>query len=466
MPPVDPTRPLVRISSYLVGGAARPAWAGRVAVLAAALALAPDAGAAQVQVPIDAARAAAYLEEAAGLAGEDGGRLWGVSLAGPLLFVDPATRAAVASHPDDDGVLAAAGGVYAGTLPREVMVANTAAEWGGRRWTMIVWPPPGDRHERRRLVAHEMFHRVQPELGLPLADPPSPHLATAAGRAWLRLEWRALARALRACGAERAEAVGDALVFRAYRRALFPGAAAAEGALELSEGLAEYTGARLDGRPAEALGGWAAGRLEAFEARESLVRSFAYASGPAYGLLLDAADAGWRAGLPPDADLGALLARAHGLPHPAVPAEAEARRRAVGYGGAAVEAAEAERAAALEARDLELRARFVEGPRLVLPMAGEVGFRFDPSGAVVLPEVGTVYEEAEVSAAWGILAVERGGVLFLRTDAGFGGVVVPAAPGPDGPPPAGDGWRLELAEGWSVVPGNRPGEWTVARTVP
>jgi hypothetical protein len=464
MPLVEWMRPSLRISSYVAGRPVRRAWTGRAAALAAALALTPDAGAAQA--PIDARLATAYLAEAAGLASEDGGRLWGVSLAGPLLFVDPATRAAVASHPDDGGVLAAAGGVYAGTLPREVMVANTAVEWGGRRWTMVLWPPPEDPHERRRLVAHEMFHRVQPELGLPLADPPSPHLATAAGRAWLRLEWRALARALRACGAERAEAVADALVFRAYRRALFPGAAAAERALELSEGLAEYTGVRLDGRPAEALGGWAAERLASFEGRESLARSFAYASGPAYGLLLDAADAGWRAGISPDTDLGALLARAHGLPDPSDPTEAGARRRAGGYGGAAVEAAEAGRAAALEARDRELRARFVEGPRLVLPMAGEVGFRFDPSRAVVLPEVGMVYEDAEVSAAWGILAVERGGVLFLRTAAGFGGVVVPAPAGREGPPLAGDGWRLELAEGWSVVPGGRPAEWTVARTVP
>src|SRR5690606_9983974 len=40
--------------------------------------------------------------------------------------------------------------------------------------------------------------------------------------------------------------------------------------------------------------------------------SFAYARGPAYGLLLDQADPGWHRRLDADADLGALLARAHG----------------------------------------------------------------------------------------------------------------------------------------------------------
>jgi hypothetical protein len=53
---------------------------------------------------------------------------------------------------------------------------------------------------------------------------------------------RALAEALSHDGDGRRAAIRDALDFRARRRALFPGAAEEEDALERNEGMAEYTG--------------------------------------------------------------------------------------------------------------------------------------------------------------------------------------------------------------------------------
>ena len=87
------------------------------------------------------------------------------------------------------------------------------------------------RAERGRPFMHELFHRIQPGLGLiapPLATnagEPS-HLDSLEGRYWLRLEWRALARALGASGAARTSAIADALAFRAARYQRFPGASA------------------------------------------------------------------------------------------------------------------------------------------------------------------------------------------------------------------------------------------------
>jgi len=46
------------------------------------------------------------------------------------------------------------------------------------------------------------------------------------------------------------------------------------------------------------------------EAEESFVRTFAYKSGPAYGLLLDAASPGWTRQVRNTDDPGALLMRA------------------------------------------------------------------------------------------------------------------------------------------------------------
>src|SRR5437867_5533484 len=98
---------------------------------------------------------------------------------------------------------------------------------------MVMWPLPQDRYARARLMMHECFHRIQESMGLSGANPANSHLDSKDGRAWLRLEWRALTEALIRRGAARQRAVEDALIFRARRRALFPEAEAQEGALEL-----------------------------------------------------------------------------------------------------------------------------------------------------------------------------------------------------------------------------------------
>jgi hypothetical protein len=78
-------------------------------------------------IPLDAARRT--FDDARIASEEDGGRLWGRPLYGPIIFVDPQTRQAVANQQDASGVLKPAGvGVFAGTLPKEVVIANTATD--------------------------------------------------------------------------------------------------------------------------------------------------------------------------------------------------------------------------------------------------------------------------------------------------------------------------------------------------
>ena len=162
-----------------------------------------------------------------------------------MLFVDPETRAVVANQADREGSLKRQGNVFVGTLPDRVLIAGTVTTWAGVRWIMLPWPLPREQPERLRFLAHETWHRVHDQLGLPGANPTNAHLDTRDGRTWLQLEWRALEAALQHAGGERRRATEDALTFRAYRRQLFPGAAAEERALEMNKGPAEYTGVRL-----------------------------------------------------------------------------------------------------------------------------------------------------------------------------------------------------------------------------
>ena len=79
--------------------------------------------------PIDEERALGYFKEARDLSEADGGRLWGVELYGPMLFVDKDSRVVVASHPDKQSRLTRRGDVFRGYLPVSFPVANTAVTW-------------------------------------------------------------------------------------------------------------------------------------------------------------------------------------------------------------------------------------------------------------------------------------------------------------------------------------------------
>ncbi len=74
-----------------------------------------------------------------------------------------------------------------------------------------------------------------------------------------------------------------------------------------------------------------------------------------------------------------------------------------------------------------------------------------------------MYAAAEIRDEWGRLIVESGGVLMRRPDRLITAVVVPVPSAVDTPPMSGEGWRLELADGWVLRPGERGGDWVVVR---
>ena len=389
-----------------------------------------------------------YFEQAAALFARDGGQMWGISLDGPLIFVDYETRDAVANQPDAAGRLSPQANLWVGRIPEEVVLANTAVTWAGVHWTMVIWQSlAGDPLWRAEFIAHEAFHRIQAEIGFPWPEIPNAnvHLDTLEGRYWLQLEWRALERALVSSQEARRAAIADALLFRVARRSLFENAAVEERSLEMHEGLAEYTGFHLS----QVTAAQAAAYLRDAPGRyPSFVRAFAYASGPAYGLLLDDAQPAWREGLTPQNDLGRLLQTALSIYLPEAPLD-EAGRRASAYQGETLYAQEMQRDQERQAEIAAYRARLLAGPALILPISPQVQCAFDPRAAIPIPESGTVFPFIRVSDAWGILDVEHGG-LWMSNDWKQARVIAPADL--TDRPLSGDGWRLQLASQWQVRP--------------
>ncbi len=417
---------------------------------------------AKVPAGIDPNLASQYFKEAKAISDSDGGAMWGVPLYGAMLFVDPETRQVVANRPDYKEMLKESGKVFAGLLPKEESIANTSLKWGGVEWTMVRWPLPDNRLQRDVLMIHESFHRIQDQLGLGGPDSSCDHLDTAEGRAWTRFEWRALSRALEAPKQAERQAIEDALVFRAYRRSLFKEAASRERALEMHEGLPEYTGVALGARNRSEARAYAIAELRAAPSFSTFVRSFAYATGPAYGLLLDEFKPEWRKGLKAGDDLAAILSDALGVTLPA-DLKPLALKRADSYGGKGVMAEEESLAQKKALEKKELLAKFVEGPVLFLPTASYFTYSFDPTNQVPIEGAGTVYPYLRVSAAWGIFEAKRGALLLMK-DGYLAGVQVPAPKATGARPLAGDGWTLSLNDGWVVVGGERKGDYKLVNT--
>ena len=402
------------------------AWIGLGTAFSAAPALGLD--------ELNAAAAAGELRE---MCREDAGQLWAIDLCGPLMVVEPETRRVWTTKEDSFGVLEQAGAGWSGTLPAGVPVANTTIEWAGERWIQVLAPLPEEAEDRRVLLAHEAWHRAQQALGLGALPSDCAHLENERARTLMRLEFRALGVALRSSGRGRRQAAQEALMMRAARHAEFPGAAAQEAALDRNEGLAAYTGVRLGVTDNPDL--YAARVLHRYELHRALARSYAYASGPAYGLLLDVYRPDWRRELgdaaPADLLAAALLLRPW--------SQAELYRAGERYGASAIAAEDRARAEARQARFAELRLQYGGGPRVELPLQ-DVQMEFDPNGVTPLEGLGTLYSTLTIRAAWGELRAENGAL--ISTD---GRRVIVPLPGPGGL--SGPGWQVSLAPRYVLV---------------
>jgi hypothetical protein len=393
-----------------------------------------------------------YFSEATEVCQADSGRLWGKSLCVPMMFVDGQSGAFVANENNAGGSLKADSGVFLGQLPTEIGAANTAIDWGGKRWTMIMWPLPGNKLGRADLMMHECFHNIEPSLQLDQSIPANAHLDTQEGRIWLRLEFAALATAMEQSGEQRKTAIADALLFRRYRRLLFPSAAKEECQMEMHEGLAQYTGHALCGLPRQQVERQMSMSVNNLTTEKSLVASFAYWSGAAYGMLLDDYGVSWRKGLTSTSDLGQLLAAAADVK--AQPVDAiTAEQRAAFYDGDEIKTYEISRANTHKDLMERYRKLFVDGATLQLPLQA-MQYTYDPNNLFPLDTLGTVYPVMRLTDRWGVLEVQNG----VLVSANMTKVTLAAPADTSARPVVGQGWTLDLAPGWTIVPGARKGD--------
>ena len=396
--------------------------------------------------PVDTSSqlATSYFKEAAA-AGRNQ-HLWKAAIYGHMLFVDPQSRVTYANTPDSAGIFKPDGSIYKGVLPKDVMLANTAIDWQGEKWSVILWPLPANRDERVNLMMHESFHRIQARLGLPERSPTADHLGSMYGRIYYLLELQALKAALQKPVNQRAADLTNALIFRGKRQSLFPDSFDNERILEMSEGLAEYTGVML-GRQKDSILPHLYQQIDSAGERKSLIRSFAYTTGPVYGYLLYEISPGWTQQVDSNTSFPLLMAKWYHVQQPQLPAGDALAVLERQYNGDAIIRAEKLKEEQRLQTVRQYTGLFTQEPVLTIQLI-KMNIGFNPSNLFDLGEYGTVYPTAEVKDVWGQLTVSAPGMLMKdwkvitlsASDISSNGRVI-----------EGKGWKILLNDHWEMV---------------
>ena len=227
----------------------------------------------------------------------------------------------------------------------------------------------------------------------------------------------------------------------------FPGSEENERRLEINEGLAQYTGTIAASANALDAREDAAYQLVNASENATFVRTFPYACGAAYGLLLDEYSPGWRRHIKVTDDLSVMTSAAA-----KITSAGDISAIAARYGGPELRISEERRDADREDKLADLRKRFVDGPVVVVPAAKSSAFM--TNGMFPIPGVGTLYPNFRASGDWG--AVEAT-ALVVSEDRKTLILQAPAAFNPE--IPAGDGWKLFPSAGWKLAKGPRTGDY-------
>jgi hypothetical protein len=384
--------------------------------------------------------------------------LWDIDLYGPILIVDQNTRFAFANFADDEGVLKEQGGIFTGYLPERLNIANTAIDWNGRRWAMIVLPLHENKQDRLEWISHELFHRSQPVLGFEVRNPDNNHLDEKDGRVYLRLEIEALEQALQSKNRDQTlRHLTHALIFRKYRNKLFPGSAHNENLLELNEGIATYTGIIMSGRNMMEIEEHFMQFIKNFHQFPTFVRSFAYLTTPIYGYLLNQTEKFWNKEIYNDTNLTEYFISSFNISLPNDPDNTVQEIFSI-YGGNRIENEENKREEDIKLKTAEYKARFIENPHLEITLEN-MSISFDALNIFPLDGFGSVYPTLRLTDNWGILTVTNGALLGSNWDKIT--VCKPLEIGKD--KVTGNGWCVEIEQDYEVIKNKSNDNYTLRR---
>ncbi len=393
-------------------------------------------------------KATEYFKKIEALCNKDGGKLWGENLYGPVMIVDRETRKIVANMPDKEGLLKLKEGVYIGLFPKESIITNSTVDFGGTLFGLAPLPIEAEEYKITTRTIHCLFHRYQQSVGISLATFNATNMDEKEARVWIKLEWKALRKAINSEGEEQLLAIRDALIFRGSNRETYPKFARLENQFETYEGFATFTYTLFEAQSPDEYKTRLFENLDRIYKYQSYARSYGFIHGALYATLMYNKGYDFTTIKTDTLDPGAIVRDLYKIELPVVCRDV-AGSIAINYHIDEIIKEE-------EKRDQDIRKEltdqvsvFTEKPVVYLELESP-SFDFEPENVKSLDTLGTIYASLRVLDNWGKLTVDKGGCLvsnnykYLRITAkGFKA---------EKNHYYGDGWQLILNDGWETAP--------------
>jgi len=393
-------------------------------------------------------KASLYFKEIEEICNRDSGKLWGQNLYGPIMFVERGTRRIVANQHDNEGLLKSKEGVYTGLYPKELLLSNAPVKFGGLQYAMVPLPEEEVDYRIKTRAIHSLFHRFQENEGVTSSPFNTTNMDEKEARLWIKLEWKALRKAINSQGEERHLALRDALIFRGSNRELYHKYAADENRFETFEGLPTFTYTLLCTNSPEEFKSRLFENLDRIYAMQSYARSYGIIHGALYASLLFDKGYDLKKINTDNFDLGNAVKELYNIDLPAICRDV-AGSLAVNYEIEAINKEEEKRDADIKESIHRQISTFTDKPVVFLELESPY-FDFEPEDIHPLDTLGTLYNSIRVSDNWGKLTVDKGGCLvsnnlkFIRITA--------KAFKADKNHISGEGWHLILNNDWELVP--------------
>ena len=377
----------------------------------------------------------------------DAGNLWGKNLYGPLMFVDRTSRKITANQPDREGLLKLKDGVYTGLYPTENIINTTTINFGGTPFGLAPLPAEEDNYRIRIRGIHALFHSFQQEKGI---DPRSFNIVIMdekEARLWMKLEWKALRKAIITEGEEQTLAIRDALIFRGSNRESYTRYSLLENNFETYEGLATFTYLLMGSDSPDEFRARLLEYLDRIYSFQSYARSYGAIHGALYATLLHYKGFDFKSLSPDTADLGSLVKMQYQIELPEKCRDV-AGSIALHYNINEIYREEDQRLLDIKERLNDRVSIFAEKPVVLLELESP-SFDFEPEDITYLDTLGTLYHGLRVSDNWGKLTVDEGDCLvsnnykYIRITA--------RGMKEDRNHIYGEGWQMILGDGWEVA---------------
>jgi len=405
-------------------------------------------------------KASVYFKDIEQICNRDSGKLWGQNLYGPLMFVERGTRRIVANQPDNEGILKYNDGVFTGIYPKELLLSIAPVIFGGKQFAMTTLPPEDDKYRIETRAIHSLFHRFQANEGMTASVFNVNDMDEKEARLWIKLEWKALRKAINSNGEERQLAIRDALIFRGSNREQYRKYANDENRFETFEGLATFTYSMLCTSSPEEFKTRLFENLDRIYSMDSYSRSYGSIEGALYTTLLYEKGFDIKKIKTDNFDFGTAVKDLYNIELPTVCRDVGGSL-AVNYNVEAILKEEAVRDTQIKESILNQANIFTQKPVVFLELESPY-FDFEPEDIHSLDSLGTLYTSIRVSDNWGKLTVEKGGCLvsnnlkFIRITAKSFKIEKNRI--------SGDGWHMILNNDWELVPVDQ--NYYVRRLIP